>query len=231
MGTIGAEEGAILEKAESNGEIALEMPTMVDMPTASATEVTGDTAECRICLMSDEVKNLCSPCKCQGSVQYVHTECLRLWCRERASLRCEICHNDYNVDALPEAARAQILDAVQAAQAEQAVERERQRQRHQQQYLPRLSDHFESLHDFESAIQRSEIEEVEERAAQVRRLVMFAALVTVTMLLFHLIGSLLLSHAAEASESHQESSLYTTSSHGDSVRNSKRNAVIAAMHT
>jgi hypothetical protein len=60
------------------------------------------TAECRICLMSDDVGQLIEPCHCTGSVKYVHLKCLKLWLHETADLTCEICKSTYNDALLPE---------------------------------------------------------------------------------------------------------------------------------
>jgi len=182
--------------------------TMVVMPHADTSQPgesdAGESLECRICLMDEDSQSLVAPCGCQGSVKYVHMECLRTWCRERASLKCEICHEDYDVDSFSEADRGKILDAFQAAQAEQAMERERQRQRRQAQLqLGMRGDRDFLTLDIEEALRGSEgyesVEDAQERVAQVRRLVMFAALITITMLMFHLVGSILLSHAMESS--------------------------------
>ncbi len=37
--------------------------------------------ECRICFESDDLSNnkLISPCNCNGTSKYVHTNCLKLW--------------------------------------------------------------------------------------------------------------------------------------------------------
>ena len=37
--------------------------------------------ECRICLQSEVTQNdeLRAPCKCEGSVKYVHLSCLKKW--------------------------------------------------------------------------------------------------------------------------------------------------------
>ncbi|CAG8607748.1 3500_t:CDS:2 [Acaulospora morrowiae] len=34
---------------------------------------------CRICLSSESISTLIAPCKCKGSVKYVHSTCLTLW--------------------------------------------------------------------------------------------------------------------------------------------------------
>jgi hypothetical protein len=66
-----------------------------------------DNETCKICLMndSDSANPLISPCKCSGSMKFIHLECLRHWMRSRMiirntencitmswkSLDCEIC--------------------------------------------------------------------------------------------------------------------------------------------
>lgn len=35
--------------------------------------------ECRYCLEEDELKNLVSPCECNGTSRYIHPECLNRW--------------------------------------------------------------------------------------------------------------------------------------------------------
>lgn len=60
---------------------------------------------CRICYSSinpiTKNKDLISPCKCSGSVKYVHYSCLKLW-RMRGKAfgdmnKCEQCHGTYNI--------------------------------------------------------------------------------------------------------------------------------------
>ncbi|CAG8621441.1 15544_t:CDS:2 [Funneliformis mosseae] len=40
---------------------------------------------CRICLSSEEPKSLIAPCKCKGTVKYVHKTCLAQWRRKLVS--------------------------------------------------------------------------------------------------------------------------------------------------
>ena len=50
--------------------------------------------QCRICL--DEGGDLFSPCLCNGSVRYVHRECLATWIDVANNpARCTICHAEY----------------------------------------------------------------------------------------------------------------------------------------
>lgn len=51
---------------------------------------------CRICLETGSLGTLCSPCECKGSLQYVHTKCLRHWVHSlrktsRLPLQCSCC--------------------------------------------------------------------------------------------------------------------------------------------
>lgn len=59
-----------------------------------------NTNICRICYDSQE-KNLISPCKCSGSLTYIHLECLKLWITQRfpeiQGASCEICKEKFNI--------------------------------------------------------------------------------------------------------------------------------------
>lgn len=62
---------------------------------------------CRICFDSDEtVKTgrLFSPCKCTGSMQYVHVRCLDAWrvsaVQGNSYYRCDACHYEYRLERL-----------------------------------------------------------------------------------------------------------------------------------
>lgn len=66
--------------------------------------------ECRYCLSNEEATHLINPCLCEGTMQYVHEECLDIWINngnreiktirnditnERIySIKCEICKSD-----------------------------------------------------------------------------------------------------------------------------------------
>jgi hypothetical protein len=40
------------------------------------------------------------PCQCTGSVQSAHMACLKAWCMENLSLKCEICGSVYEQDVV-----------------------------------------------------------------------------------------------------------------------------------
>lgn len=55
---------------------------------------------CRICLerisqSSATNSEVTSPCKCSGSVKFIHVKCLKEWMKAKGSIQCEICHNLY----------------------------------------------------------------------------------------------------------------------------------------
>jgi len=59
---------------------------------------------CRICMGDSSDGKLFRPCRCKGSMQFVHVECLQKW-REQSSnrqayFRCEQCHYQYNLQRI-----------------------------------------------------------------------------------------------------------------------------------
>jgi len=55
--------------------------------------------ECYICYQSERPDDpLKSPCKCKGSMQYVHESCLAKWLQTTNSRRCRHCHYEYRTD-------------------------------------------------------------------------------------------------------------------------------------
>lgn len=65
---------------------------------------------CRYCLESSDYHDMISPCKCKGSMKYVHRNCLINYLnimrdrsvipfnRDPYNYKCEICKTDYNVE-------------------------------------------------------------------------------------------------------------------------------------
>eukprot|EP00826_Nyctotherus_ovalis_P054623 TRINITY_DN7168_c0_g1_i11.p1 TRINITY_DN7168_c0_g1~~TRINITY_DN7168_c0_g1_i11.p1 ORF type:complete len:309 (-),score=21.17 TRINITY_DN7168_c0_g1_i11:370-1296(-) len=79
---------------------------------AAVEEFSDAEVKCRICLRSENTEEeqiVCSPCKCLGSVRYVHLNCLRRWLKNQLiereneyfhsyswqELNCDICHAPY----------------------------------------------------------------------------------------------------------------------------------------
>lgn len=56
-------------------------------------------ATCRICMEAEPVGSLVSPCRCRGTMKYVHRECLQKWratsSNQRSYYRCDQCQCRY----------------------------------------------------------------------------------------------------------------------------------------
>eukprot|EP00834_Sanchytrium_tribonematis_P003785 NODE_159_length_15043_cov_0.440444.p2 type:complete len:960 gc:universal NODE_159_length_15043_cov_0.440444:12697-9818(-) len=50
---------------------------------------------CRICRGSDEEEILYQPCKCNGSVRFIHQSCLQQWLTVSQKRNCELCHFEF----------------------------------------------------------------------------------------------------------------------------------------
>ncbi|CAJ2511599.1 Uu.00g072240.m01.CDS01 [Anthostomella pinea] len=56
--------------------------------------------------ISEDGDRLCNPCRCKGSVKYVHEGCLKLWMNENPNAyKCSRCHYEYRMDRLTWAQR------------------------------------------------------------------------------------------------------------------------------
>lgn len=67
------------------------------------------TPTCRYCLSTDNVEGMISPCRCSGTSQYVHKQCLIEWLNSKGNrlvypfvlnkfgLKCEICLTSYQL--------------------------------------------------------------------------------------------------------------------------------------
>ena len=55
--------------------------------------------DCRICLESNNQESMISPCRCSGTSQWVHRECIERWIRQcenlEAKKKCMECHHYY----------------------------------------------------------------------------------------------------------------------------------------
>lgn len=53
---------------------------------------------CRICLDNEDQNLMISPCRCNGSMQFVHTSCLNEWrSQSYNSDKCTICNQYYTI--------------------------------------------------------------------------------------------------------------------------------------
>lgn len=62
-------------------------------------EMEGELRSCRFChSVGTSESELCSPCKCSGTIKYVHNNCLLGWLKERGMQEhpcCEVCSTVY----------------------------------------------------------------------------------------------------------------------------------------
>lgn len=56
---------------------------------------------CRICYDGDKCEPIITPCKCKGSVAFVHRTCLEKWLAESNLTSCEVCHYVYQTERVP----------------------------------------------------------------------------------------------------------------------------------
>ncbi|KAJ4782202.1 RING/FYVE/PHD zinc finger superfamily protein [Rhynchospora pubera] len=80
----------------ARGKESLTIPVMES--SGDESEPLISAAECRICQEEDTVKNLETPCACNGSLKYAHRACVERWCNEKGDINCEICHQPYKPD-------------------------------------------------------------------------------------------------------------------------------------
>lgn len=57
---------------------------------------------CKFCLEDRHQCLLINPCKCSGTIGYVHINCLVYWCYKSKTLHCQICNAYYYNRALVE---------------------------------------------------------------------------------------------------------------------------------
>ena len=77
-------------------------------PTAPETTATNtqrplscDEATCRICQDGDFYEKLVSPCRCSGTVGFVHVSCLNTWLQVTSRTNCELCGYPFPVTKQP----------------------------------------------------------------------------------------------------------------------------------
>lgn len=60
-----------------------------------------EESECRICRGGAEPgRPLFHPCKCSGSIKFIHENCLVTWLAESRSAQCELCHHPFRFEQL-----------------------------------------------------------------------------------------------------------------------------------
>ena len=58
--------------------------------------------QCRICLETVSCRDLISPCRCIGSISYVHENCLKTWITSKnenlSDAKCELCNTIFHMN-------------------------------------------------------------------------------------------------------------------------------------
>lgn len=88
-------------------------------PTFSPANGDDDEKVCRICADDEEQSELIAPCRCSGSVKYVHRSCLDKWrsttLNREYFLRCSMCKQVYVLDELDEAKKQKRVYQIKVA--------------------------------------------------------------------------------------------------------------------
>ena len=71
------------------------------------------TLSCRICLEQSRLTELVSPCRCKGSLKYIHKTCFVNWIDKSKSLICELCRSYYR-NIIVQSKPANFLEFVQS---------------------------------------------------------------------------------------------------------------------
>ena len=77
---------------------------------STTTSLTADTPTCRICRSEGtQEEPLFYPCKCSGSIKFVHQECLMEWLSHSHKKHCELCKTPFRFTKLYDANMPQTL--------------------------------------------------------------------------------------------------------------------------
>ncbi|KAH6946375.1 hypothetical protein HPB50_013199 [Hyalomma asiaticum] len=105
----------VAEQSKDDGAQSLRIPEAVsdsddgpesvnvslDTTTGHSDEAGIGSAMCRICHDGDEEEPLVSPCKCSGSIRFVHVSCIEHWLNEMNVDICELCGQRFQMAAQP----------------------------------------------------------------------------------------------------------------------------------
>ena len=76
------------------------MSPAADNAITSSTRVSVEDGDliCRYCHDVDSIDNLKQPCKCAGSLKYVHQTCLLIWLEISEKEKCGVCSEKYIIE-------------------------------------------------------------------------------------------------------------------------------------
>nr|AGE95649.1 hypothetical protein ECU06_0830 [Encephalitozoon cuniculi] len=74
------------------------------------TPMNEEKRSCKICHTGDiRGDELCNPCRCSGTIKYIHRECLMSWMECSGTKKCDICHYEYKFKDIYKPDTPQIL--------------------------------------------------------------------------------------------------------------------------
>jgi hypothetical protein len=84
---------------------AVPVPVPVPAAVPASAHAAASERQCRVCLggvaEESELGRLFSPCRCKGTMKYVHVQCLDQWrqasARRESFIRCDQCRYEYNL--------------------------------------------------------------------------------------------------------------------------------------
>eukprot|EP00656_Telonema_subtile_P055342 TRINITY_DN8526_c0_g1_i1.p1 TRINITY_DN8526_c0_g1~~TRINITY_DN8526_c0_g1_i1.p1 ORF type:complete len:250 (-),score=29.43 TRINITY_DN8526_c0_g1_i1:167-916(-) len=199
------------EKPQLSDDIVLNITAPASLSKHEEEEI-----DCRICFMPEDPETFCMPCACTAPV---HLGCLERWCQEKGSPRCEICQAEYKL-ANKQQTIQNALDAHTA--------RHRPPPRSALELLISGDHHNNEFTRVLQALrtgQRGGMTDAEEeefiRQAQTRRLLVFAVMVVLCIIFFHIVGTLMMGDSTRMRNEHINPSPHTahngTSFHGNST--------------
>ncbi|KAH6945044.1 hypothetical protein HPB50_006965 [Hyalomma asiaticum] len=77
--------------------------SFLDETTGHSSEAESISSMCRICHDGDEEEPLVSPCKCSGTIRFVHVSCIENWLNQRNVDFCGLCGERFQMAAQPSA--------------------------------------------------------------------------------------------------------------------------------
>ncbi|XP_051687656.2 E3 ubiquitin-protein ligase MARCHF1 isoform X2 [Oryctolagus cuniculus] len=91
-----AEILAVAEGGKCVGDRGLPVHHSLHKPPATGDDGAGNLEVCRIChCEGDEESPLITPCRCTGTLRFVHQSCLHQWIKSSDTRCCELCKYDF----------------------------------------------------------------------------------------------------------------------------------------
>ncbi|KAH6948592.1 hypothetical protein HPB50_025188 [Hyalomma asiaticum] len=94
----------IPEAVSDSNDVAASDNVYLDATTAYSNEAGIGSRMCRFCHDGDEEEPLVSPCKCSGTIRFVHASCMEHWLNQRNVDFCDLCGERFQMAAQPSVA-------------------------------------------------------------------------------------------------------------------------------